>query len=148
MPLSPSTSAVAGAVFDTVMAGRVLKPPAFSRRTYCGRRSTPWPSAPVRSACVISSAQRAASAAGRPAATNESTIRAVTARAGTRAKSASAIVLSQTLLAQDRRRMAAQNGIAVGGRDGGGAHLPHAFARSHVVGIIAAEEHPIGAGRG
>jgi hypothetical protein len=41
MPLSPSTIAVAGAERDTVMVGRVLKPPAFSRRTYCGRRKIP-----------------------------------------------------------------------------------------------------------
>jgi hypothetical protein len=41
MPLSPSTIAVAGAVRDTVMFGCLLKPPAFSRRTYCGRRKMP-----------------------------------------------------------------------------------------------------------
>ena len=41
----------------TVMFGRLLKPPALSRRTYCGRRNTPCASAPVRSASPISSAQ-------------------------------------------------------------------------------------------
>jgi len=41
MPLSPSTRAVAGADLVTVMFGRLLNPPAFRRRTYCGRRNTP-----------------------------------------------------------------------------------------------------------
>src|SRR5579862_8809081 len=148
MPLSPSTNAVAGADLVTVMFGCALKPRAFSRRTYCGRRKMPWPSAPVRSASVISSAQRAASAAGKPAATNESVSSEVTARAGTRIMPASAIVLSQTLLAQDLRRVTAENDVAVGRGDVRGTHLPHAFARAHIVRIIAAEEHPIGADRG
>src|SRR5580693_5581777 len=151
MPLSPSTKAVAGADLVTVMLGCALKPRALRRRTYCGRRKMPWPSAPVRSASVISSAQRAASAAGKPAATNESVSSEVTARAGTRIMPASAIssspTSSQTLLAQDLRRMTAENDVAVGFGDVRGTHLPHAFARAHVVRIIAAEEHPIGADR-
>src|ERR1700690_1939459 len=147
MPLSPSTSAVAGADFVTVMLGCALKPRALSRRTYCGRRNMPWPSAPVRSASVINSAQRAASAAGRPAATNESLSSEVTARAGTRIMPASAIALSQTLLAQYLRRMTAENNVAVGRGDVRRTHLPHAFAGAHVVWIIATEEHPICADR-
>src|SRR5580698_5493398 len=117
MPLSPSTNAVAGAVRVTVMFGRALKPFAFSRRTYCGSRKMPWPSAPVRSASVISSAQRAASASGKPAATNESLSSEVTARAGTRVMPASAIALSQTFLAQDLGRVIAEDDVAVGGGD-------------------------------
>src|ERR1700720_2938571 len=146
--LSPSTSAVAGADLVTVMFGCALKPRALSRRTYCGKRNMPWPSAPVRSAPVISSAQRVASAAGRPAATNESLSSEVTARAGTRIMPASAIALSQTFLAQDLRRVTAENNVAIGRGDVRRTYLPHAFARAHVVRIIAAEEHPIGADRG
>src|SRR3984957_14434253 len=148
MPLSPSTSAVAGADLVTVMLGWALKPRAFSRRTYCGSRNVPWPSAPGRSASVISSAQRAASAAGKPAATNESVSSEVTARAGTRIMPASAMDLSQTFLAQNLRRVTAENNVAVGRGDIRRTHLPHAFARAHVVRIIAAEEHPICADRG
>src|SRR5580698_4685605 len=148
MPLSPSTNAVAGADFVTVMLGWALKPRALRRRAYCGRRNMPWPSAPVRSASVISSAQRAASASGKPAATNESVSSEVTACAGTRIMPASAIVLSQTFLAQDLRRVTAENNVAVGCGDVRGTYLPHAFSRSHVVRIIAAEEHPICADRG
>src|SRR3984957_17837520 len=148
MPLSPSTSAVAGADFVTVMLGWALKPRAFSRRTYCGRRRMPWPSAPVRSASVISSAQRAASAAGKPAATNESVSSEVTARAGTRIMPSSAIDSSQTFLAQYLRRVTAENNVAVGRGDVGRTNLPHAFSGAHVVRIVAAEEHPIGADRG
>src|SRR4029077_16553858 len=152
MPLSPSTTAVAGADFVTVMLGCALKPRALSRRTYCGSRKMPWPSAPVRSASVINSAQRAASAAGRPAATNESVSSEVIARAGTRVMPASAMSSSlgssQTLLAQDLRRVIAENDVAVGRGNVRRTHLPHAFAGAHVVRIIAAEEHPIGADRG
>src|SRR5580700_5910274 len=152
MPLSPSTSAVAGADLVTVMLGWALKPRALRRRTYCGRRNIPWPSAPVRSASVISSAQRAASASGRPAATNESLSSEVTARAGTRIMPASAISssldLSQTFLAQDLRRVTAEDNVAVGRGDVRRTHLPHAFSGAHVVRIIAAEEHPICADRG
>src|SRR4029077_4033617 len=121
------------------------KPRAFRRRTYCGSRKMPWPSAPVRSASVISSAQRAASAAGKPAATNESLSNEVTALAGTRIMPASAIALSQTFLAQDLRRVTAENNVAVGSGDIRRTHVPHAFAGAHVVWIIAAKEHPIGA---
>src|ERR1700722_7077025 len=148
MPLSPSTKAVAGADFVTVMLGCALKPRALRRRTYCGRRNMPWPSAPVRSASVISSAQRAASAAGKPAATNESVSSEVTARAGTRIMPASAIGLSQTFLAQDLRRVTAENDVAVGRGDVRRTHLPHAFSGAHVVRVVAAEEHPICADRG
>src|SRR6202044_754313 len=152
MPLSPSTKAVAGAVFVTVMFGRLLNPPAASRRTYCGSRNMPWPSAPVRSASVISSAQRAAWAPGNPAATNESVSSEVTARAGTHVMPASVMssspASSETLLAQDLRRVTAENDVAVGRGDVGRTHLPHAFTRAHVVRVIAAEEHPIGADRG
>src|ERR1700722_19693347 len=148
MPLSPSTSAVAGADFVTVMLGWALKPRAFSRRTYCGRRRMPWPSAPVRSASVISSAQRTASALGKPAGTNESVSSEVTARAGTRIMPASAIDSSQTFLAQNFRRVTAENDVAVGRRNIRRTHLPHAFSGAHVVRVIAAEEHPIGADRG
>src|SRR5580704_180466 len=147
MPLSPSTSAVAGADLVTVMLGWALKPRAFSRRTYCGSRNMPCPSAPVRSASVISSAQRAASASGKPAATNESFSSDVTARAGTRVMPASSI-LSQPFLAQDLCRVVAENDVAVSGGNIGRAHLPHAFSGAHVVRVIAAEEHPIGADRG
>src|ERR1700730_5216083 len=142
MPLSPSTSAVAGADLVTVMLGCALKPRALRRRTYCGKRNMPWPSPPV------SSAQRVASAAGRPAATNESLSSEVTPRAGTRIMPASAIALSQTFLAQDLRRVTAENNVAIGRGDVRRTYLPHAFARAHVVRIIAAEEHPIGADRG
>src|SRR5580700_5140117 len=152
IPLSPSTSAVAGADLVTVMFGCALKPRALSRRTYCGSRNMPWPSAPVRSASVISSAQRAASAAGKPAARNESLSSEVTARAGTRIMPASAmnssLDSSQTFLAQDLRRVTAENNVAVGCGNVRRTHLPHAFSRAHVVRIIAAEEHPIGADRG
>jgi hypothetical protein len=78
MPLSPSTSAVAGPVRVTVMFGLRIEAAGLERRTYCGSRKMPWPSAPVRSASVISSAQRAASAPGKPAATKQSLISAVT----------------------------------------------------------------------
>src|SRR5580704_5482304 len=152
IPLSPSTKAVAGADFVTVMLGWALKPPALRRRTYCGRRNMPWPSAPVRSASVISSAQRAASAAGKPAATNESVSSEVTARAGTRIMPASAMssspASSQTLLAQDLRCVTAEDNVAVGFGDVRRPNLPHAFSGTHVVRIVAAEEHPIGADRG
>ena len=83
MPLSPSTSAVAGALACTVMLGRGLKPPAFSRRTYCGRRNTPCASAPVRSASPINSAHFAASARGSPAPLSASVISARIAATGT-----------------------------------------------------------------
>src|SRR5580704_9768809 len=148
MPLSPSTKAVAGADLVTVMLGCALKPRALRRRTYCGRRKMPWPSAPVRSASVISSAQRAASALGRPAATNESLSSEVTARADTRIMPASAIVLSQTSLAQDLRRVTAENNVAVGRGDVRRTNLPHAFSGAHVIRVVAAEEHPICADRG
>src|ERR1700692_4402272 len=148
MPLSPSTSAVAGADLVTGMLGCAVQPRALRRRTYCGKRNMPWPSAPVRSASVISSAQRVASAAGRPAATNESASNEETARAGTRIMPASAIALSQTFLAQDLRRVTAENNVAVGRGDVRRTNLPHAFARTHVVRVVAAEEHPICANRG
>jgi hypothetical protein len=89
MPLSPSRSAVAGALRVAVMFGRLLKPPALSRRTYCGRRKMPCPSAPVRSASLINSAQHAASGCGSPAAKSASAIRARVARTGMRATSVS-----------------------------------------------------------
>ena len=88
MPLSPSTRAVAGAERVTVMSGCLLKPPAFRRRIYCGSRKMPWPSAPVRSASVISAAHFSASALGRPAATKASPISACVARDGTLIRSA------------------------------------------------------------
>src|ERR1044072_1511548 len=83
MPLSPSTSAVAGALRLTVMFARGLTPPALSRRTYCGSRNTPCASAPVRSASPISSAHLAASSRGRPAAASASVISARIAATGT-----------------------------------------------------------------
>ena len=51
------------------------------------------------------------------------------------------------LLPEDRRRVSAENRVAVGGGDIGGLDLPHAFAGAHVVGIIAAEKDAVGAGR-
>ena len=84
MPLSPSTSAVAAAVFSTRMSGFGLTPPPRSRLMYCGSRNTPWASAPVRSASSISSAHLAASAAGSPIALNASAISAAMVEAGTR----------------------------------------------------------------
>src|SRR3954462_6635903 len=83
MPLSPSTNAVAGAERLTVMFGRLLKPPALSRRTYWGSRNTPCASAPVRSASPISSAHLAASSRGNPAALSASVISARIAVTGT-----------------------------------------------------------------
>src|SRR6516225_7871335 len=153
MPLSPSTSAVAGAVRDTVMFGRLLKPPALSRRTYCGRRKMPWPSAPVRSASLISSAQRAASACGSPAAASASAISVFVARRGIRATSTGAASLVAmitapplfrryrlALLFQNGRGMTAEDRVAIAWRDTERAHLPHTFHRPHVVRIIAAEK--------
>ena len=67
----------------TVMFGRGLNPPAFSRRTYCGRRNTPCASAPVRSASPISSAHLAASSRGSPAAASASVISPRIAATGT-----------------------------------------------------------------
>src|SRR5215469_5082639 len=151
MPLSPSTSAVAGAVRDTVMFGRLLKPPALSRRTYCGRRKMPWPSAPVRSASLISSAQRAASGCGSPAAASASAISALVARAGMRATSLVSILFRRcrlALLFQNGRGVIAENRVAIGRRNAERAHLAHTFHRTHVVGIIAAEKHPRRADRG
>ena len=81
--LSPSTSAVAGAERCTVMSGFGLNPPAFSRRTYCGRRNTPCASAPVRSASPINSAHLAASSRGNPAAASASVINPRIASIGT-----------------------------------------------------------------
>src|SRR5579864_2623061 len=50
--------------------------------------------------------------------------------------------------AQKRRRMAAEDGVAVGRRDVERTHMPHAIHHAHVVRIIAAEKHTVGAGRG
>src|SRR5580704_12004843 len=133
MPLSPSTSAVAGAVRVTVMLGRALKPLAFSRRTYCASRKMPWPSAPVRSASVISAAQRAASSPGNPAAARLSTIIERIARAGMCAKFSSAnfpstmvLLRHLPLLAQNLRRLAAKDDGAVGLGNIERLHEPHA----------------------
>src|ERR1043166_5794296 len=82
-PLSPSMSAVAAAVRSTVMLGRRLSPPAFTRLTYCGSRNTPWASAPVRSASVINSATRAAASGGISTATRASRMKARMAGADT-----------------------------------------------------------------
>src|SRR5438132_7081445 len=65
------------------MLGRRLSPPASTRLTYWGRRNTPWASAPVRSASVISSATRAASSGGTSTATRASRMKARMAGAGT-----------------------------------------------------------------
>src|SRR6516164_3734089 len=152
MPLSPSTSAVAGAVRDTVMFGRLLKPPALSLRTYWGRRKMPWPSAPVRSASLISSAQRAASSCGSPAAARASAISALVARAGMRATSSLVSILFRrcrlALLFQNGRSVIAENNVAIGRRNAERTHLAHTFHRTHVVGIIAAEKHAGRANRG
>src|SRR4051794_4688689 len=93
MPLSPSTSAVAGADFVTAMFGRGLKPPAFRRRTYCGRRNTPCASAPVRSASAISAAHFAAAARGNPAAASASSISPLTAATGTHSTTSVLLIL-------------------------------------------------------
>src|SRR5580658_2658831 len=50
------------------------------------------------------------------------------------------------LLAQNLGRVAAEDLVLIGGRKAGRANLPHAFARTHVVGIIAAQENAVGAG--
>src|SRR5215475_127195 len=154
MPLSPSTSAVAGAVWLTAIFGLLLKPPALRRRTYCGSRKMPWPSAPVRSASVISSAHLAASASGRPAATNVSLISAYIARAGTRTKAGAVIASARPrgllavhgALADQRQRAAAEDHLLVDVGDRQRPHLPRAFERSHVVGIVATEHDAAGAG--
>src|SRR5262249_43123585 len=148
MPLSPSTSAVAGAVRDTVMFGRLLKPPALSRRTYCGRRKMPWPSAPVRSASLISSAQRAASAARHPPGACAPAISASLACAGMRATSLVSMITAPplfrrcrlALLFQNVRGMTAEDQIAIRRRDAERAYLPRAFHRAHVVRIVATEK--------
>src|SRR5262245_48433245 len=136
MPLCPSTSAVAGAVFLTSIYGLLLKPPALSRRMYCGRRNTPWPSAPVRSASVISSATFAAWAGVRPPATRASPMSEETAAAGTRGKLS---LMSGCLFTDQLQRPAAEDRVLVGVGHRQRPHLPHAFECAHVVGIVAAE---------
>src|SRR5690606_32615398 len=64
-PLSPSITAMAARSCTTRICGVLLMPPAWMRLMYCGRRITPWPSEPCRSASVMSVATRAASAWGR-----------------------------------------------------------------------------------
>src|SRR4029079_14018718 len=84
IPLSPSTSAVPGALRSTVILGRGLVDPSLSLCTYCGKRKTPCASAPTRSASSISSAILAASPFGTPTLTIASPIRPVTALVGIR----------------------------------------------------------------
>src|SRR5690242_502851 len=76
MPLSPLMSAVEGNSRTTRMLGRTLKPPALMRRAYCGRRLTPCPSEPCKSACAISAATVTASSSGRPSRTIASWMKA------------------------------------------------------------------------
>ena len=68
MPLSPFRTAVPACSCTTWMFGRTLKPPALIRLTYCGKRLTPCPSDPCRSAAAIRAATVAASASGKPTA--------------------------------------------------------------------------------
>jgi hypothetical protein len=84
---------VAVADFVTVMFGRALKPPAFRRRTYCGRRNTPCASAPVRSASTIIRAHVSASSRGNPAAVSASSIRLLTAATVTRPATSILLIL-------------------------------------------------------
>src|SRR6267154_542807 len=84
MPLSPSTSAIPAASRATRTFGFTLTAPPRILRTYCCRRKIPWPSAPWRSARTISSAQVAASLAGRPTATSASTVKCLRRVAGRR----------------------------------------------------------------
>src|SRR5215470_10856066 len=152
MPLSPSIRAVAGAVFSMRISGRLLKPPALRRRTYCGSRNTPWPSAPVRSASVINCAHWAASAAGNSAAIRASAIRPQIACAGTRTKVGIATSPSPHVapsvragLTDERQGPIAEDRCLVGLRNRQRPDLPHALERTHVVRIVAAEHHPAGA---
>src|SRR5580700_7952651 len=159
-PLSPSTRAVAAAVRVTVMLGRRLSPPASTRLTYWARRNTPWASAPVRSASVISSAMRAASPAGICMAASASLMKARMAGAGAGTRTASAAGAERAAvdsplinLAPCRRAPfltgGAEHGGSLGAENGGAiglgyaerAHLPHAFERTHVERIVAAEQH-------
>src|SRR5271170_4153735 len=49
------------------------------------------------------------------------------------------------LLAQNRRRVSAENCVAIGGGKLERADVPHAIQHAHVVGIIAAEKDAVGA---
>ena len=91
MPLSPSTSAVAGAG----LRHRDVRPRVEAAGLEAAHILRQAEDAVAVGAGEIGlrhqSAQRAASAAGNPAATNESSIIAVIARAGTRTKSESSM---------------------------------------------------------
>src|SRR5881396_1827875 len=84
MPLSPSTSAMPAASRATFTFGFTLTAPPLMRRTYCGSRKIPCPSAPWRSARAISSAQVAASFTGRPTASRASAVKRLRWAAGRR----------------------------------------------------------------
>src|SRR6185312_9003248 len=139
MPLSPSTSAVAGAERVTLMFGCALIALSLSRVTYCGSRKTPCASEPVRSASSISSATLAASPAGSPALFKASAISPLTATTGVRFvvfASMSGLSRKKSLRAgaEDRRL------VGVGYLEA--AHVRDAIHHRHIVGIIAAQHDP------
>src|SRR5262245_42724418 len=84
MPLSPSTTATAGAPCWSSSCGRGLMRPSRSQRTYWARRKMPWASEPVRSASIMAAATVVASASGKPQARNASAVKASNALAGMR----------------------------------------------------------------
>src|SRR4051794_38960208 len=90
MPLSPSTSAMPAASRSTRTRGCAFTAPPRRRRTYCGRRNTPWPSAPKRSARTIRRAQMSASCAGRPTFSRTAEVNDCRRFAGTRRASVAA----------------------------------------------------------
>src|SRR5215472_14083181 len=96
MPLSPSTSAMPGASRATLTLGFTLTAPPLIRLMYWGSRKMPWPSAPRRSARVMSWPQVAASTGGRPTARNASDAKRTRPAEGTREDSVVLLSLAAT----------------------------------------------------
>ena len=153
MPLSPSTSAVAAAVFSTRMFGLRIDAAAVIRFTYFGSRNTPWASAPVRSASA--SARRPWR---RPAGQADRThrVRDEARRSPAPARATRCPLSPRTRLpfarrrvgrAEQRLRLPPEYRLTLRLGDRQGTHLPDAVRCTHVVRIIAAQHDLPGADR-
>src|SRR5436190_1541705 len=125
MPLSPSTSAMPAASRATLTFGFTLTAPPLMRRTYCGSRKIPCPSAPWRSARAISSAQVAASFTGRPTASRASAVKRLRWAAGRRCEAEFTACVSgwRDMPNPTMRAKAQQRSMAPGAAAGRGARV-------------------------
>ena len=143
MPLSPSTSAVAGAVRLTLMLGRALVEPSLSRWIYCGRRNTPCASAPIE----IGFQHQLGDLGGvacRHAGLDHRILDEAGDGRGRRARGFR-LHVHFGIPARNFSKLPLQDRRLVGIGNLQAAHVLHAIHHAHVVGIVAAEHDMVGA---